>query len=44
MCACVCRDPYDKTMDDKLIYTPNYDKLNYLPCRLKSFVEKFRNS
>ena len=31
----------DKTMYDKFIHTPNYDKQNGPLCRLKSLVEKF---
>ena len=30
----------DKTKNDKLMYSPNYDKENYPFCKLKSFVEK----
>ena len=26
----------DKKLDDKLIYTPNYDKQNYPFCKLKN--------
>ena len=29
----------DKTMDDKSIYIPNDDELNYLLCQLKKLVE-----
>ena len=31
----------DKTMGDKLVYIPSYNKQNYILCRLKSLVEKF---
>ena len=28
----------DRTLDDKLVYTPSYDKQNYLFCRLVFLV------
>ena len=31
----------DKTMAAKLIYIPNYDKQDYLFCRLKLMIEAF---
>ena len=37
------KDIRDKIMDDKFIYTPNVRKQNYLFCRLKLLVEKFKH-
>ena len=33
----------DKTMDDKLMYIPNYDTQNYLFCTLKLVVKTFEH-
>ena len=34
----------DKTMDDKLMYTPNDDSQNYPFCKLQFVVEMFGHS
>ena len=30
-------------MDDKFMYIPNYDKQNYLFCRIKLVIETFKH-